>query len=118
MAIPAVTLPPGLLIYIEISFSPSDFFHFQPQWSHFIESLGDSFNIDKVSIKNSVFVYDDPVYTSFTTKIMLDNVPLHFSQKQNISTVKIHSPQLMQIQMELEKKIKDQDAKFEKYSMV
>ena len=67
----------------------------------------DSFNIDKVSIKNSVFVYDDPVYTSFTTKIMLDNVPLHFSQKQNISTVKIHSPQLMQIQIELEKKIKE-----------
>jgi hypothetical protein len=67
----------------------------------------DSFNIDKVSIKNSVFVYDDQVYTSFTTKIMLDNVPLHFSQKQNISIVKIHSPQLMQIQMELEKKIKE-----------
>jgi hypothetical protein len=38
---------------------------------------------------------------------MLDNVPLHFSQKQNISIVKIHSPQLMQIQMELEKKIKE-----------
>jgi hypothetical protein len=67
----------------------------------------DSFNIDKVSIKNSVFVYDDPIYTSFATRIMLDNVPLHFSQKKNISTVKIHSPQLMQIQMELEKKIKE-----------
>jgi hypothetical protein len=65
----------------------------------------DTFNIDKVSIKNSVFVYDDPVYTSFLTRIMLDNVELKLSKSKE--KVKVVSPQLMQIQMELEKLIKN-----------
>ena len=64
-----------------------------------------SINIDKISIKNSVFVYDDPVYSSFTLRIIIEEAELKCSQLHQFP--KIYSHLLQQVQTNLEKKIDD-----------
>jgi hypothetical protein len=64
-----------------------------------------SLNIEKVSIKDSVFVYDDPVYSLFTLRIIMEEADLKCSQLYQ--TPKIYSHLLQNVQQNLEKKIEE-----------
>ncbi len=72
----------------------------------------DTINIDKININNNKFTYNDKVYTDFELKILIENVELYITKYNKVSVV---SEQLMQILIELEKKLNKTREKYYKF---
>ncbi len=72
----------------------------------------DTINIDKININNNKFTYNDNVYTDFEFKILLENVELYMTKYNKVSII---SEQLMNILIELEKKLNKTREKYYKY---
>lgn len=72
----------------------------------------DTINIDKININNNKFTYNDNIYTDFEFKILLDNVELYMTKYNKVSIV---CEQLMNILIELEKKLNKTRDKYYKY---
>ena len=75
----------------------------------------DTINIEKININNNKFTYNDDVYTEFEFKILLENVELYMSKYNKVSIV---SEQLMNILIELEKKLNKTREKYYKYTNI
>ena len=72
----------------------------------------DTINVDKININNNKFTYNDNVYTDFEFKILLENVELYMTKYNKVSII---SEQLMNILIELEKKLNKTREKYYKY---
>ncbi len=72
----------------------------------------DTINIDKININNNKFTYNDNIYTDFEFKILLENVELYMTKYNKVSIV---CEQLMNILIELEKKLNKTREKYYKY---
>ncbi len=72
----------------------------------------DTINIEKININNNKFTYNDNVYTDFEFKILLENVELYMTKYNKVSII---SEQLMNILIELEKKLNKTREKYYKY---
>jgi hypothetical protein len=72
----------------------------------------DTINIDKININNNKFTYNDGIYSDFELKILIDHVELYITKYNKVC---INCEQLMNLLIQLEKKLNITREKYYKY---